>query len=595
MTLGIFKGPSPADLVSSGDFTNPIIIKESNAGGVNELKLNLRHSILSGDGAEFSADVTVEGVDLSTGSGDESTWIQIAPDNSGVPGTYGAGGAPVLLGNVNLGDVLPFWVKITVPLNNENGARQDLALRATSPATNTLERTVTLITGTYNGNTEFDGANNRIIFSYQDSGDTGEFISPWINMSNATSITGVNYNIQGGLVYISYRTANDASGTNASAWESDTTLLNMAQDYVQVRLSFFGVNATLYSGLTKYLYSGQTFNTLGSKTYGQIPYSSNAGSPLYSDNFSVKYIGYFNALTGGTYNFRCDVDDGIRLYVDDVIRIDQFDGGPQSHNANVSLTQGYHKIEFQHYDGSGGQYIYSYYTPPGNSERAVQASDFVDDRSFNNATSFIYVDNLRIVYNGAFEEDFDITFYIGAATPELISPVNGYQTEEFNPELTAVSAQCDHIQFQMDMVNTFSGDNLVTWEVAATDDVSVTTQSPVFDRPSGVWYWRARAKLEGSYGEWSDYWIFTILPYESRDQYIYFNANNGFDLGDPTQFDKHFYFNVALGMQEISIYLNRHVYLNVNVGTGAGEIIYPLYDRTAVRKTTFDGDGGMFI
>ncbi len=73
-----------------------------------------------------------------------------------------------------------------------------------------------------------------------------------------------------------------------------------------------------------------------------------------SDNFSARWTKTEN-FTAGTYTFTATGDDGIRLYVDNVLIIDKwFDQGPTTYTATRTLTAGNHTIKFEYYDSGGG-------------------------------------------------------------------------------------------------------------------------------------------------------------------------------------------------------------------------------------------------
>lgn len=594
MPVGIYEDGSPNSLLSeNGELTNPLIFKVGNDGATLEQQLFLRHTSLSGEGAESSADVSIRGLDLSTASDDVDSWVQIAQDSSGAPGTYGSGGAPVVIGNVNLGEALPFWVKVTVPANSEVGAREDLALNLTSSSSNTFTGPISLPACEYYGSAAYLG--DEIKFYNLAPGGGGDVYTHWIDISDVSAVGELQYNISSGTVYVYYRTAEDDTGTNATLWYTDPADLDISGsfDYLQIwiQLVVEGVGYTTISGLERRIYNTHSFSEeflIDTKT-GQRPFTATPGDGLISTTFSVKWSGYFYAPIDGTYAFRIDSDDGHQLFINGATVLNNLSSGSKSASANIALTVGWHFIDYRHREYSGGEYMYGYVTEPGGSLRQVALSDFETRVS---GEEYIVLSDIEYNYTGPQDSNFDIRFYIGPATPELIAPADGSSTELFNPLLSAVSVQADFIQFQLDSSPTFSTADLQTWEVAASDDVVVETQSPVFDRDPGVWYWRARAKHEGNYGTWSDYRTIIILPFVGQDQYLYINVNQGLQITENNP--EYYYLNVNQGQLEKDIYNKPCYYINVNVGTGLGEVIYPLTDQTPVRKLTFDGDEDFF-
>jgi hypothetical protein len=62
---------------------------------------------------------------------DEKSWIQLAPDNAGTPGTYSAPGAALALANILDTAAHPFWVKITTTNVGTAQNKTDLRLNTT--------------------------------------------------------------------------------------------------------------------------------------------------------------------------------------------------------------------------------------------------------------------------------------------------------------------------------------------------------------------------------------------------------------------------------------------------------------------------------
>jgi DNA-binding beta-propeller fold protein YncE len=79
--------------------------------------------------------------------------------------------------------------------------------------------------------------------------------------------------------------------------------------------------------------------------------SPGAGVP--ADNFSARWQRYvwFDA---GTYRFTLGVDDGGRLWVDDRLLIEAWqDPQVATFQANVTLSQGYHRVRLEYYEAGG--------------------------------------------------------------------------------------------------------------------------------------------------------------------------------------------------------------------------------------------------
>jgi hypothetical protein len=91
-----------------------------------------------------------------------------------------------------------------------------------------------------------------------------------------------------------------------------------------------------------------------------VNYSWGSGGPgngVPNDNFSVRWSGRFT-FPAGNRTFRTVSDDGVRLWVDGVLRIDRWtDHGPTTDTATQSLTAGEHDVRVEYYERGGGAVI----------------------------------------------------------------------------------------------------------------------------------------------------------------------------------------------------------------------------------------------
>lgn len=76
-----------------------------------------------------------------------------------------------------------------------------------------------------------------------------------------------------------------------------------------------------------------------------------------TDNFSVLWIG-FPDFAAGTYTFIARSDDGVRIYVDDVLVVNGwYDHTMMSFSGDRTLTAVTHKVRVEYYDRTGGAAI----------------------------------------------------------------------------------------------------------------------------------------------------------------------------------------------------------------------------------------------
>ena len=87
-----------------------------------------------------------------------------------------------------------------------------------------------------------------------------------------------------------------------------------------------------------------------------INFEWNEGSPdpiLPNDNFSIRWTGTQH-FPAGRYEFSTDTDDGVRLFIDDVLVIDKWFGQSAVNKATVDLTSGDHQIKMEYFENFGG-------------------------------------------------------------------------------------------------------------------------------------------------------------------------------------------------------------------------------------------------
>jgi len=92
---------------------------------------------------------------------------------------------------------------------------------------------------------------------------------------------------------------------------------------------------------------------------GFLDFDWGSGSPssqcgVGADHFSVNWKRQVE-FTNGTYRFTATSDDGFRLYIDDVLRLESWlDQSPTTYSVDVSLAAGNHTVEMEYYENGGG-------------------------------------------------------------------------------------------------------------------------------------------------------------------------------------------------------------------------------------------------
>ncbi|GIV83001.1 MAG: hypothetical protein KatS3mg052_0008 [Candidatus Roseilinea sp.] len=75
-----------------------------------------------------------------------------------------------------------------------------------------------------------------------------------------------------------------------------------------------------------------------------------------SDNFSSRFFRNVY-VTCGTYRFHLFADDGVRFWVDDVLRLDQWRDQVAAYDVDLNLSSGTHALRVEHYENGGGAAI----------------------------------------------------------------------------------------------------------------------------------------------------------------------------------------------------------------------------------------------
>jgi len=101
-----------------------------------------------------------------------------------------------------------------------------------------------------------------------------------------------------------------------------------------------------------------------------------AGSPggsVPADNFSVRWTGTVTAATSGSYRFRTLSDDGVRLWVDGVLRINNWTdhGTTTDTSGSFTLSAGKHTIVLEYFERTGGATMQFQWLRPGTFSYAV--------------------------------------------------------------------------------------------------------------------------------------------------------------------------------------------------------------------------------
>ena len=117
------------------------------------------------------------------------------------------------------------------------------------------------------------------------------------------------------------------------------------------------------NGLRGEYYSGLNFDSLITvRTDETIDFNWLAGQPhvrVPADNFTVRWTGEILPRFDEVYTFETTVDDGVRLWVNDVLVVDKWiDQSPTAHSGQIELQSGVrYSIRLEYYEKGGGAFV----------------------------------------------------------------------------------------------------------------------------------------------------------------------------------------------------------------------------------------------
>ena len=107
-------------------------------------------------------------------------------------------------------------------------------------------------------------------------------------------------------------------------------------------------------------------NPVLSRTDVNLDFNWGSGSPgagVPNDNFSARWTRTVS-FTAGTYRFRVTADDGVRVWVDNVLLIDDWtDGGTGEKTADAGLAAGNHTLKVEYYENAGDANLKLWWEP----------------------------------------------------------------------------------------------------------------------------------------------------------------------------------------------------------------------------------------
>jgi fibronectin type 3 domain-containing protein/predicted esterase len=250
-----------------------------------------------------------------------------------------------------------YYYKIRA-INNFGGSSYTAEKSAKTPADNVLpttplnltitERTSSTVSLTWSASTDNYGLNKYLIYS----GDTV------LAEANGSPFTVIN--LKKDTYYALTVRALDNAG-----------LLSNPSNQVSFSTNFNGLEYSYYEGNWSVL---PDFASLTPLKTGSIANFSLAPR-IKSDYFGFRFKGYINITTAGTYTFYTNSDDGSKLYINNILVVDN-DGAhaPQERSGSISLPVGKHAIMVDFFEAAGGEQCDVSYSGPGVNKQIIPNS-----------------------------------------------------------------------------------------------------------------------------------------------------------------------------------------------------------------------------
>ncbi len=149
------------------------------------------------------------------------------------------------------------------------------------------------------------------------------------------------------------------------------------------------------SGLYGEYFNNKDFTSRAlSRIDSTVDFDWGSGSPdpsIGSDTFSVRWTGWVQAPSSGSYTFYTHSDDGVRLWVNNVLLIDNWTdpaATPDSGTITLSANEKY-DIKLEFYENTGAAVIELYWSYPGQSKQIIPQS-----RLYPRNIHTIHLDNI---------------------------------------------------------------------------------------------------------------------------------------------------------------------------------------------------------
>lgn len=190
----------------------------------------------------------------------------------------------------------------------------------------------------------YASANGTNFYGYRVSGDSGGW--RYVNF-DLTAVPTLGNLVGDSSVWIAFIFNSDSSIVDDGPFVDDVLL--QKNTISSCPNQYF---AEYYNN--RYLSGSPTFTRCENWPISQNWGSGGPGGGVSNDNFSVRWTGRAH-IAAGTYTFKAVADDGVKVWLDNVLIIDGWrDQPPTEYRTTRTLAAGEHSIKMEYYENGGG-------------------------------------------------------------------------------------------------------------------------------------------------------------------------------------------------------------------------------------------------
>ena len=222
--------------------------------------------------------------------------------------------------------------------------------------------------------TGFVVSGTRVFFCQTNTSNCYEHPSAGVTVNNSTNLTVTNVKLSGGSWQVQVQTSAGKSQLSepfAVQAPPANCIATVASDHWKGE--YF--NNTTLSGSPVMVRDDSSSSTpFFAHDWGTG--SPNANCGVNTDNFSARWTRR-QSFDAGRYRFTLRADDGFRLYVDGVLRLERwFDQPPTSYNVELDLSAGQHDLRVDYYEHADGAVAQIYWERIGATATPPTVSDY---------------------------------------------------------------------------------------------------------------------------------------------------------------------------------------------------------------------------